>query len=149
MTCHVFVHFLDFPAVIGDEGSVEKKVTDHILPVVGMQLGTGHTKTSNMLTGCNKLNANLADHFHSPLPKRDIEGNDERLIVRPLYVDLIQGLITQKQVIRSYQMCHQSSLEDRQADETYLFAGSEPGYLPSYGMGGGAPEGHGTTPDSS
>lgn len=110
MTCHVFVPFLDFPAAIGDKGSVEKKVTDHILPVAGVQLGTGHVKSSDMLTGCNKFNANLADHFHPPLPKRDIEGNDKPLIVRPLYVDLIQGSITQQQVIRSYQMCHQSSL---------------------------------------
>jgi hypothetical protein len=41
--------------------------------------------------------------FIRRLPKRDIEGNDERLIVRPLYVDLIQGPIIEKQVIRSYQ----------------------------------------------
>jgi len=33
MTCHVFVPFLDFPDVaIGDEGSVEKNVRDHIRP---------------------------------------------------------------------------------------------------------------------
>ena len=97
MTCHVLVRFLDFPdAAAGDEGSVEKKVTDHILPDEDVQLSTGHTETGNLLTGCNKFNANLANRFHPPLPKGNIKGNDKRPVTRLLYVDLIQGPITQK-----------------------------------------------------
>lgn len=97
MTCHVYLSSLDFPDVAaGEEGSVEKKVIDHILPVAGAQMGTAHSKTGNILTGCNEFDADLTDRFHPPLPKRDIKGNDKRLIARLLYVDLVQGPVTKK-----------------------------------------------------
>jgi hypothetical protein len=81
-TCHAHFPLVSFPLIDNgdedeDEGSVEKKVIDHIRPVVDVLLSNEDHITYHILTRCDEFDANLPCSSRSPLPECNVERGYE------------------------------------------------------------------------